>query len=86
MKKIDRLLMKAKRMYGGSGVIVAFINKIGSQWQVKGHFKNGELAYNLNELHSQEEAEECLEALLEKHNADSIAPCIVFTGEEELED
>lgn len=87
MKKIDRLLIQARKKFGSSGIIIAFIEKLSeNQWGIKGFMRNGTMAYNQNELTTKGQTEECLEALLDKHNSESLEPCIIFTGEEELED
>ena len=87
MKKIDRLIMLAKKQRGSSGVIVAFMEKIAPRkWSVTGRMSNGDFVYNKNALKSKKQAEECVDALIEHHNQYSDTSCIVFTGEEELED
>lgn len=84
---IDRLLLKAKKMFNGNSVVVAFIERTSARrWRITRHFNNGDIAYNENVLTTREEAEECIDALMEKHNQEARYPCIVFTGEEELQD
>ena len=87
MKRIDRLLIKARKMFGCNAVVVAFVEKTSPRkWSVKGHLDNGDIAFNENKLTSRKSAFEWIDALLEKHNQEAQHSCVVFYGEEELED
>jgi hypothetical protein len=53
MKKIDRLIMLAKKRRGSSGMIVDFMEKIAlRKWSVTGRMSNGDFVYNKNTLKS----------------------------------
>lgn len=87
MQRIDRLLQKARKIHSGNYVTVAFIERTSAKrWKITGRLSNGDIAYNENVLTTREEAEECVDALLEKHNQEARYPCIVISGEEELQD
>ena len=87
MKRIDRLLIKARKMFGCNAVVVAFVEKTSPRkWNVKGHLDNGDIAFNENKLTSRKSAFEWIDALLEKHNQEAQHSCVIFYGEEELED
>lgn len=46
MKRIDRLFIKVRKMFGRNAVVVAFVEKTSPRkWSVKGHLDNGDINF-----------------------------------------